>query len=284
MAYEKISGFSDEISSDTTLQFDALNRLGIKYFEPRGVDGKNISELTLDEARELRKKLDSYGITASSIGSPIGKIKLTDDFDNHFEVFKNVCAIAEILGTKYIRIFSFYHDGEQWTDEERDLVIARLSKFIAYAKEKGVVLLHENEKDIYGDNVQRCKDIFDNLYCDNFKGVFDSANFVQCGADTKEAIETLHQYIEYVHIKDALADGRVVPAGHGVGNVEYILSKLFGKGYTGYLSLEPHLGSFDGLSDLELGDIMENLPKSGEGTFIIAHNALCEILKKINLN
>lgn len=283
MAYEKISGFSDEISSDTTVQFETLKKLGIEYFEPRGIDGKNISELTLDEAKDLKNKMDSYGIKVSSIGSPIGKIKLSDDFESHFEVFKHICSVAKILGASYIRIFSFYHDGDVWTDEERSLVIERLSKFISYAKINSIVLLHENEKDIYGDNTERCKDLFDNLYCDNFKGVFDPANFVQCGVDTKDAFDTLHKFIEYVHIKDALAEGRVVPSGHGSGNVEYILEKLFKAGYGGYLSLEPHLGSFEGLSDLELGDEMENLPKSSEGTFIIAYNALCEILKNIGI-
>ena len=107
MNYSKISGFSDEISADLSEQFDALNKLGIKYFEPRGIDGKNISELTTDEAIKLKNKMDSYKIAVSSIGSPIGKIKLTDDFDNHFEVFKNICSIAKILGTKYVRVFSF---------------------------------------------------------------------------------------------------------------------------------------------------------------------------------
>ncbi len=281
MSYEKISGFSDEISSDTTLQFETLTRLGIKYFEPRGIDGKNVSELTEDEAKELKNKMDTYGIKVSSIGSPIGKIKLTDDFEKHFEVFKNVCSIAKILGTSYVRVFSFYHDGEIWTDDEKSIVIERLSKFISYAKEKGIILLHENEKDIYGDNIDRCKDLFENLYCDNFKGVFDPANFVQTGVDTVEAFDTLRDYIEYVHIKDALSDGRVVPSGHGMGNVEYILKNLFENGYEGFLSLEPHLGSFEGLSDLELTDNMTNLPKSGEGTFALAYNSLCKILENI---
>ena len=54
MIYNKISGFSDEISSDIKVQFEALKRLGIKYFEPRGINGKNISELTEAEAKELK--------------------------------------------------------------------------------------------------------------------------------------------------------------------------------------------------------------------------------------
>lgn len=282
MSYSKISGFSDEMGTDIVSQFKTLNELGIGYFEPRFIESKNISELDDNDVKELKEKMDKYGIKASSIGSPIGKIKLTDDFESHFKVFERVVKTAKMLDTKYIRMFSFYHDGGEWTAEERTQVISQLKRMIEYAKEKGVVLLHENEKDIYGDTVTRCADLMNELYCDNFRAVFDPANFVQSGQDTKEAFDVLGEYVEYMHIKDALAENsRVVPSGHGDGNVEYVLKNLFAKGYDGFLSLEPHLGSFEGLADLELDDKMENLPKSGVGTYMIAYNALCEILDKI---
>ena len=280
---DKISGFSDEISSEIKVQFEVLNKLGIKYFEPRGVDGKNISELNDDEVTALKEKMDDYGIKVSSIGSPIGKIKLTDDFEGHFEVFKRVVKTAKMLGTEYIRIFSFYHDGGEWTSEEREQVLAQLTKMISYAKENEVVLLHENEKDIYGDTKERCIDLMQELYCENFKAVFDPANFVQCGQNTKECYDELKDYIEYMHIKDAKSvDGSVVPSGYGDGSVKYILDSLFANGYEGYLSLEPHLGSFEGLQALELDDKMANLPKGGEGTFTLAYNSLVELLQEEN--
>ena len=284
MAYYKISGFSDEISQSVDVQFAVLNKLNIDFFEPRGIDGKNISTLTDEEITLLKDKMNKAGIKVSSIGSPIGKIKLTDPFEPHFALFQRVVAIAKQLDTKYIRMFSFYHDGgDHWTEEERQTVLLRLHQMIDYAKSQDVVLLHENEKDIYGDTADRCIDLMKELYCDNFKAVFDPANFVQCGQDTKYAYENLKNYIAYMHIKDALlADGRVVPAGSGDGNVEYILKALIDNGYNGYLSLEPHLGSFAGLADLELDDKMENLPQGGEGTFTLAYRALCDILSRID--
>jgi len=282
MIYNKISGFSDEIDSNTDIQFQVLNKLGIKYFEPRGIDGKNISELCDSEVAALKEKMEKYGIRASSIGSPIGKIKLSDNFDEHFEMFKRVVKTAKALDTKYIRMFSFYHNGGEWTEKEREDVFLKLKKMIAYAKEHNVILLHENEKDIYGDTADRCKDLFENLGCDNFKAVFDPANFVQSGENSKAAYEKLKGYIEYMHIKDALKeDGRVVPVGYGDGDVKYILNDLLSGGFDGFLSLEPHLGTFEGLADLELDDNMLNLPKSGEGTFTVAKNALCKIIEEI---
>ncbi len=280
VSLSSFSGFADEISSDTTVQFEVLNKLGIKYFEPRGIDGKNISELSLDEARELKKKMDKFGIKASSIGSPIGKVYLSDDFEAHFKLFCHVVEIAKILESKYIRIFSFYNSDE-WNEESRTEVILRLGRMIDYAKRENVILLHENEKDIYGDTVLRCLDLMKELYCDNFKAVFDPANFVQCGEDTFEAFEKLHNYIGYIHIKDSKSDGTIVPAGMGEGNIEKILTSLAENGYNGFISLEPHLGSFEGLQKLELDDTMLKLPKAGEDTFTLAFNALCDIISRI---
>lgn len=281
MVYDKISGFSDEIDSCVVTQFEALNRLGIKYFEPRRVDDKNISKLSDEEVKVLKEKMNKYGIEVSSIGSPIGKVYIEDDFEPHFDEFKRVVEIAKALDSGYIRMFSFYTKEGGWNEEKRAEVFKRLKAMITYAKENGVVLLHENEKDIYGDTVDRCADLMDNLYCDNFKAVFDPANFVQSQQDTKYAYEKLGKYIEYMHIKDSRPDGKVVPSGMGEGNVEYVLKSLFDNGYDGFVSLEPHLGSFEGLAELELDDEMEKLPKSGEGTFMVAYNALVNILKKI---
>ena len=281
--YDKMSGFSDEISEQVEEQFSVLNKLDIEYFEARGIGEKNISALSDDEVIGLKAKMNEYGIKVSSIGSPIGKIKLEDDFYSHFELFKRVVKTAKMLEAKYIRIFSFYHDSKtDWTEQERKKVLTYLGEMIEYAKEQDVILLHENEKDVYGDTIERCVDLMQELYGSHFKAVFDPANFVQCGQDTKKAYQMLKQYIAYMHIKDARSvDDKVVPAGTGDGNVEYILNELFKDGYNGFVSLEPHLGNFKGLKDLELDNKMEDLPQGGEGTFTLAYQALCEILRKM---
>ncbi len=276
-----ITGFSDEIDSNIKVQFQELNRIGIEFYEPRFINDKNIADLDVKETEELLSLMNEHGIKASSIGSPIGKISITDDFEPHFEKFKNVVRIAKTLGTKYIRMFSFFVEPED-CEKYRDEVISRLSRLIEYAKEEDVVLLHENEKKIYGDTVERCIDLMKELYCDNFKAVFDPANFVQCKQDTKEAYEKLSQYIEYMHIKDAIMDdGKIVPSGYGDGNIEFILKELKQKGYNGFLSLEPHLGSFSGLENLEKGDEMLKLEKSSAEKYELAYDSLKKIIDKI---
>lgn len=284
MIYKNISGFSDEIDENIEKQFSVLNKLGISYFEARGINGKNISTLTDDEISMLIDNMNKFNIKISSVGSPIGKVYIEDDFSEHFELFKRVVDIAKKLNSKYIRMFSFYTKDNVWTSEKRDEVFKRLKDMILYAKENDIILLHENEKAIYGDTLSRCLDLMENLSCDNFKACFDSANFVQSGQDCKECYDKLKNYIEYIHIKDAISEtGNVVPAGYGDGCIEYILKNHIENGYNGYISLEPHLGNFTGLGDLELDDKMEKLEKGGEGTFTLAYNSLSDILNKINM-
>lgn len=274
-----ISGFSDEIDENIDKQFSFLNELGIGFFEVRGVNGKNISKLDDDELKNLKDKMTEYGIQVSSIGSPIGKIKITDDFDEHFEEFKRVVYIAKYLGTKYIRVFSFYYPENEDPGKYKDETISRLAKMVKYAEEQDVILLHENEKGIYGDIAPRCRELFDNIKSPNFKGVFDPANFIQCGQKTfPDAFDMLKENIVYMHIKDADENGNVVPAGMGKGCVGEIIDSFKSSGYKGFLSLEPHLGSFSGLENLETDDKMTKLAQSDSGKFRIAFDALNKLI------
>ncbi len=278
----KTSGFSDEIDSNINIQFQVLKKLGIEYFEPRGINGKNISEITDEELLQLKKDMDQFGIKASSVGSPIGKINITDDFEEHLKKLKRVIYIAKQLGTKYIRIFSFFIPKGEKPENFRDEVMLRMKRMTEIAEENDVILLHENEKDIYGDTAKRCVDIFKTVNSPNLRAVFDPANFVQVGQKTyPDTYQMIMPYIEYMHIKDACGE-TIVPAGQGEGFIEQILKDLYENGYEGFLSLEPHLGSFEGLAALELDDKMLSLPKSGEGTFTLAFNELNKVLDKIN--
>lgn len=283
MMYVKLSGFSDEIDSAVDRQFQVLNKLGMCYFEVRGVDKKNVSELSGEEREDLKRKMDLHQIHASSLGSPVGKVLLEEPFEEHFEMFKRVVDTAEHLGSRYIRIFSFYHNtGMPWTDEESEEVLLRLAQMIRYVKDKDIVLLHENEKDIFGDTAEHCAILMRELHGEHFRAVFDPANFVQCGEDAWQAYQVMKPYIEYVHVKDACKDsGQVVPAGHGDGKIQEIVEDLLQAGYKGFFSLEPHLGSFEGLDKLEVDNKMMSLPKSGEDTFKLAYNEFQKILSEV---
>ncbi|MBQ5747019.1 MAG: TIM barrel protein, partial [Clostridia bacterium] len=276
-----ISGFADEIDASADKQIEEVRKLAMEYIEVRGVDGKNVSELTEEEVEAFKLKLDKGCIKVSSIGSPIGKIKITDNFEEHLEKLEWVIKIAKTLETKYIRVFSFYIDKGDSLDAWRDEVISRMKKMAEVAEREGIVLLHENEKDIYGEAPERCLDILKAVNSPALRACFDPANFVQAGFDPyNEAYPILKDYIEYMHIKDAKRDGTITPAGLGEGGIENILVDLMKSGWKGFLSLEPHLGSFVGLDAIEGESKTATEGLSTPEKFKLAHDTLKAMVRK----
>lgn len=282
-----LSGFADEISGDLTTQPEWFQRLGMHYIEMRGVDGNNLIYHTDDKVAEIKARLDAAGIALSALGSPLGKIGITDPFEPHFAEFQRAVEIAHRMGTRNIRMFSFYvPEGE--TKRYREQVFDRLGRFVDYAAANDVVLLHENEKGIYGERAAECKELMDCFYGEHFKAIFDFANFVQAKQDTLEAYELLGDFVAYVHVKDALWEsGSVVPAGMGDGNVSGILKKLYANGFHGFLSREPHLFQFSGFAGLERGKQIASggtaRTLSGAEAFALAQESLLRLLQEIDI-
>ena len=236
-----ISGFCDEIHDFNKIQFDVLKELGINHYDFRLINAKSaldFSDETIDAVLDMGKE---YGMTVTSIGSYIGKIKTDGNFDVHFDQFKRIVEIAKKAGTKYIRIFSFFIPENEDFDSYEDFVVEKLTPLVKYAEENDVILLHENEKGIYGNVASRCKRLFERIVSPNFRCAFDFSNFVECGQDCMEAYEMLKPYIEQIHIKDNKGGNEVVPAGHGDGRIPEILSDIYKYGYRGVVSMEPHL-------------------------------------------
>jgi len=257
----KLCAFADEAGALLSEQIDALKGNNIPCIELRNVDHVNVSDITVDTAKEIRKKLDAAGIAVWALGSPIGKIGIDDPFEPHLDTFKRLLEVGAVLDAKALRMFSFYLPKGSDFDTYKDSVLEKLAKLCEAAKGSGITLCHENEKGIFGDTASRCRLLLDNL--PELKAVFDPANFIQTEQDTLEAWALLHHRVEYLHIKDAFKGGDVVPAGMGIGNLAEILSKFTGE----VLSIEPHLDVFDGLSALE-----QEGEKSVVGTFRYSSN------------
>jgi len=284
-----ISGFSDEISSDFDTQLRVVANLGMHFISLRGIDGKNIGEFTVEEIKHnVHPRLQQAGIRVSSIGSPIGKVFINDEdgFAKQKTMLNELCQIAKLLDCKYIRIFSFYIPKGEEADRYSSEVISKIKEFTAIAKSYDVILLHENEKDIYGDIAKRCKEILTEVGSEHFKAIFDFANFVQCGEDTQECYDLLKNEIVYIHIKDAVSTNHEnVVCGTGEGKIAEILSQAIDSGYKGFLTLEPHLVLFDSLKDLELEEatdiIKDNKGLDGASGYRLQYESLLKILEKI---
>lgn len=247
----KYSAFADEYSPEFDKQIEGLLKNGAEMIEIRGVDGTNVSDITLEKAKEIKEKLDAAKLGVSAIGSPIGKIGIKDELEPHLEKLRHVIEIAKILGTKRIRMFSFYMPAGEDPAIYRDEVLSRLEKMLEIAEAEGIELCHENEKGIYGDTPERCKDILE-YFGGRLRGVFDHANFLN--VDTipyPDGYELLKSHITYFHIKDAVGT-TIYPAGKGNGRIPETIEAIR-KDFDGdiILTLEPHLSAFIGLDKLE---------------------------------
>lgn len=280
MVNYKLCAFADEADAALSGQIRAMLDNDIEYLEMRGVNGTNVAKLTPAEAKSAAAELRAAGIKVWALGSPAGKTKITDPFDFEREQFKRLLETADITGAHAIRLFSFY--GTDGKPEYRDEVMERLSRFVEMAKGSGVVLCHENEKGIYGENAARCLEIHQAI--SEIKGVFDPANFLQSNQETLPAWELLEPYIYYGHIKDANEKGKVVPPGMGNGQLPTYLKRFFAKGCE-VLTLEPHLSKFVGLKNLENGEVTRSATSWSFATpreaFDFAANALKSILKDL---
>lgn len=272
-----IHSFSDEAGKALSDQIAAMLRLGHEGMEIRGIGDQNISVIPMEEAREIKKQLDDAGLAVWSIGSPIGKINIDDDFGAHLEVYRHCLELGAMFGAKAFRLFSFYLEAHQKPDEYEGKVIDRMGQFLDIAKPYGIVLCHENEKTIFGDIAPRCKRLHEAL--PELRAVFDPANFIQCGQETLPAWELMKEYVEYLHIKDAMPNGKVVPAGAGFGHVPEIVADYVARGGRDF-TLEPHLAQLSTGMRIEKELLGDYVYPSANAAFDAADAALKAILAK----
>jgi sugar phosphate isomerase/epimerase len=240
-----LSGFVDEISSDFTEQCQVASGLGLKYVELRSAWDVNILDLKPEQLTAMKETLADHDLQVSSIGSPIGKIFIDEPFPPHLQRMRHAAEVAHVFGAPYVRIFSFFLRPGADPAAHRDEVIDRMRALARVAEEADVILLHENEKEIYGDVPARCLDIVRSVGSPHLRLAWDPANFVQVGVRPyTEGYAGLRPHLEYVQIKDArAADGTVVPAGEGDGEVAETMRALRHDGFDGFFSLEPHLAA-----------------------------------------
>ena len=244
-----LSAFADEAGESLQEQIAALKRNNITHMEIRAVDGVNVCLTPLDKIKEYKKQLDEAGIKIVTIGSPVGKVHLDEDYTEHVAMFLHTLAVAKILGATRIRMFSIFLPQDEDAAKYKELVMSRMAEMVKIAEGTGITLYHENEKDIYGDVPERVLELMD-AFGGKMQFIFDPANYVQCDRDPLEVYPLLKDKIAYFHIQDARMDNkRVVPAGTGSGRIPEILKDYAKTHENTMLTLEPHLKAFAGLKD-----------------------------------
>jgi len=251
-----LSGFADEISPDPQAQLATLAAESISHLELRSAWSVNVADFTSGQLAAFGAAVDAAGVRVSAIGSPIGKIPVGAPLAPELDRMRRVADVAAGLGTTLVRVFSFFVPAGEPPERYRGQVIDRMGALARIGEEHGLILAHENEKEIYGDVPERCADLITAVASPALRATFDPANFVQCGARPfSDAYGLLRPYLVYLQVKDALAaSGEVVPAGQGDGELRETLAALRDSGFAGFMSLEPHLaraGRFGGFSGPE---------------------------------
>jgi sugar phosphate isomerase/epimerase len=238
-----LSGFADEISSDPKEQLAVLAAESITYLELRSAWSVNVADFTDDQVAGFRALIGDAGVRVSAIGSPIGKIPVEAPFAPELERMRRVADIAGEFGAAIVRVFSFFLPPGEPPEQYRSKVIDQMGALAEVAESHGLILAHENEKEIYGDVPGRCADLITSVSSPALQATFDNANFVQCGVRPfSEAYSLIRPHLVYLQVKDArAADGAVTPAGEGDGEMPETLAALRDSGFAGFMSLEPHL-------------------------------------------
>lgn len=217
-----LSGFSDESANQKTMdqQFSAMTAMGLQYVSLRFVDAgngtKNLMELEPTELEQVAAKLEEYHLRVSSIGSPIGKVKLLDVEDgttNRFIPFQEyldndvqrACDLAVHFGSKLIRGFSFYHPKGQRPEDHLEAVIERLVAIADRCDSQDLTFGLEVEANLVGQNGHLLAEIHRRVDRESLLLIFDGGNLVSQGY-TQEEIFSQYQAMKpglgWVHVKD----------------------------------------------------------------------------------
>lgn len=266
----RLSAFSDEAGKELSCQIEALKRNNVFLTELRSVGGKNVKDLTLDEAREIKAELSANGIGLSALGSPMGKVDIDVELEEYLKDVRHMCELALIFGTDRIRMFSFFN-----AYEKREKVFEYLRAMVKVAKEYGITLCHENEKKIYGDTTERIMELHDNIEGLGF--VYDFANFLQVDELPENNMELLYPFTDYFHIKDVVhKTGELVPAGYGDGQIDMLIRRL---DRDAIFTIEPHLRVFEGYAQIDGEEMRHRFHFTDGGeAFDAAMNAIKKLI------
>lgn len=229
-----LSGFADEAANQKTVdqQFSAFSAIGLQYYTIRFIDAgngvKNVMQLNKTEVKHIKKKMDEYGLNVSSLGSPIGKVKLLDVDDgthNKYIPFKKylkndvqrACDLANEFGTKLMRGFAFYHPRGEDPYTYVDQVVDQLSAIAELCDKNGITFGLEVEANLVGQCGRTLELLHRKVKHPAMLTIFDAANIVTQGYSSDDIFLQYHMMkkgLGWMHIKDYRHPEPVQRVGH----------------------------------------------------------------------
>lgn len=255
---DRLGILTDEVSDGFDDALDWVAGRKLAHVEVRVVDGTNAVNLTDDQVRDVRQRVEARGLFISAVASPLFKCALDparavasgdrfgqqeEGVEAHFAKLDRAIAIAKLLGTRRIRIFSFWR--EQDPARYRDDVVRHLKRAAAAAEQADVLLLIENEPSCNGGFADEVADLVRGVDSPAVRALWDPGNEAYAGREAFPAgYGHVKDVVAHVHLKDAYirSDGtpRCVPLGSGDVPLVPQLRALAADGYDGLFTIETH--------------------------------------------
>jgi len=260
----RYTGFADEAASGIHGQIAATKNLGWSSIESRNIDGVNITDIDDAKFDEVAAALENSGVRIDCFGSAVANWakdpRKEDDFKKSVAELERAIPRMRRLGTTLIRGMSFAVVKDEAPDSPRiqKSVIEKLSVLVGMCEEAGITYLHENCMNFGGLSWEHTLRLVDAVKSPAFALVFDTGNppftFDRRNPDRLQSswdfYSRVKPFIKHIHIKDAVyvgpTDGifpkaRFTLPGEGNGDVVRIIEDVVASGWTGFLSIEPHM-------------------------------------------
>ncbi|WP_309118200.1 sugar phosphate isomerase/epimerase family protein [Paenibacillus sp.] len=255
---DRVGVLTDEVSDRLEEALDWATEQGLAHVEIRVVNGRNAANLTDEEASAIRREVEARGLFVSALASPLFKCALDpgrpvaagdtfgnaeEDVEAHFEKLNRVIEIAKLLGTKRIRIFSFWR--EEHPERHTEEIVSHLRRAAGIAGEAGVELLLENEPSCNGGVAVEVAALVRSVDSPALRALWDPGNEAYARREAYPAgYESVKDCLSHVHLKDAYVGSegtsRCVPLGSGDVRVVAQLRALAADGYDGLFTIETH--------------------------------------------
>ena len=308
-----LGGLADEAANQKTAmqQFCAFAALGLRYYTLRFIDAgtgagiQNVMQLDPQGIENILNLQKEYGLSVSSIGSPIGKVKLLDVDDgttNRFVPFQDylqkdvrrACDLANQFDCKLIRGFSFYHPKGSDPYAHLPQAIDQIGQITRLCDSYGLTYGLEVEANLVGQTGKLLAQVHSAVSHPALVLVFDGANLVCQGMSTDEVFEeylAMKPGLGWIHIKDykkpsnasshvdeeslkAFVPANLGDSGHEaifrdlMTNYPELVERLRARGIPGlFVDLEPHVKGGG-----QFGGF------SGPDGFGVALRGLCKVL------
>jgi len=256
----RLAAITDEFAPDLETALPVMKECGMTGAELRTVGGRNIVDLSDDEVARVGELVRVHEVEVLGVASPVLKCVLPGgpEIDGRFQrdVFgaaysfedqprlgRRAMDVAEALGAKIIRVFSYWRTVKPW--KCFDAAARALAELAAEAGRRGLIIALENEHACNAGTASEAAALLNLIGDSGVRLLWDPANCHVAGERPFPAgyAELPKDRIIHIHAKDCRLHGHTPEwCELGEGDIDWRgqMVALKADGYDGWISLETH--------------------------------------------